>query len=900
MRHESIEFLIQQLSEEDIVITVNQRLAALITDAYDQRQQQNGLNIWVPINSLSLNNWLINQWQALNPTSTVLNTLQETALWKQVIQQKGDSIPFLQVTPTAQLVQQAWHLLHHFELQLSQLDEYPNQQVDCFINWAVHFQAYCQPNLWLTLSELPTQLITHWQQNPPRFASKLFFVGFDEFSPLLKSFIAHLQQLTQLIIVPILGKPGLCQRIELENQDSEIAHFAAWAVELLTNEPKIKIGCIVPNLSTCRQNIINEFTNTFAIDNKLSAYLNATPSRFIYNISAGQSLTDFEAIYIALQIIQLLEGNFSLETIGLLLQSPYLMHETTDGDTGALLDYSLREYGFTPKLPLETLLSSINRTLQLSSKQTDANDPSKLFNWKQRWQNFYHAYKQQPEINFPSQWAVYFESQLKRLGWPGRRQRNSVEFQLMQRWQQLLGEMAYLDSICGSISFNEAFNWLQSLASQTLFQAQGNSQASLQILGILESVGYQFDALWIMGLHDENWPPAENPNPFLPFKLQQELEMPHASASRQLNYTQKINERLLCSAKQIILSSPSKDGEKILRPSKLIEKFPLMNLSQLPLCKQEPFIEKIFASRQLETSIDEIAPPVKTAHVVSGGSSILTEQATCPFRAFALKRLRAKSLPKITFFSNQHRGILLHHALAILWSQFKTQTNFLDYAESEINDLVTDCIQTAIKSLFNNQQRKLLKPILEIEEKCLFKLIGEWLQLERQRPHFEVIACEYQHSLEIGPLKLRVQIDRIDQLNDGSHMILDYKTSASLSIQSWVNAPLEQPQLPFYSLAFQDKCTAISYAQIRADKIQFKGLCAENHPNPIGEITGIIPIHQVKTDVIPKDWEEMQIHWQTELTQLAENFYHGDATIKPIHDKKTCQQCELNNLCRYR
>ncbi len=65
------------------------------------------------------------------------------------------------------------------------------------------------------------------------------------------------------------------------------------------------------------------------------------------------------------------------------------------------------------------------------------------------------------------------------------------------------------------------------------FQAQSPA-ANVQILGILEAGGLLFDALWISGLDDSNWPAQPKPNPFIPKRLQRELKMPHASAEREL------------------------------------------------------------------------------------------------------------------------------------------------------------------------------------------------------------------------------------------------------------------------------------------------------------------------------------------------------------------------------
>ena len=77
--------------------------------------------------------------------------------------------------------------------------------------------------------------------------------------------------------------------------------------------------------------------------------------------------------------------------------------------------------------------------------------------------------------------------------------------------------------------------------------------------------------------------------------------------------------------------------------------------------------------------------------------------------------------------------------------------------------------------------------------------MSEWLALEKKRPPFQVIEQETERSLELSGLRLRLKIDRIDQLEDGGQLLIDYKTGMT-SIQDWLTERLRQPQLPLYAL----------------------------------------------------------------------------------------------------
>ena len=48
---------------------------------------------------------------------------------------------------------------------------------------------------------------------------------------------------------------------------------------------------------------------------------------------------------------------------------------------------------------------------------------------------------------------------------------------------------------------------LIALATETLFQAESD-EVPIQVLGVLEAAGMDFDALWIAGLTSDAWPAA--------------------------------------------------------------------------------------------------------------------------------------------------------------------------------------------------------------------------------------------------------------------------------------------------------------------------------------------------------------------------------------------------------
>ena len=105
------------------------------------------------------------------------------------------------------------------------------------------------------------------------------------------------------------------------------------------------------------------------------------------------------------------------------------------------------------------------------------------------------------EKQSPSHWAKTFSKLLDNLGWifDSEKSLSSPEIQCLTAWNECLDDLASLDMFTGKLLRDEAIKQLQKITSQKLFQVKTKEQ-SIQILGLLESVGMTFDSLWVMGL----------------------------------------------------------------------------------------------------------------------------------------------------------------------------------------------------------------------------------------------------------------------------------------------------------------------------------------------------------------------------------------------------------------
>lgn len=901
------------LNPSDLVLTVNKRLANALRDDYNQYQQALSLHMtWQSPDILPITSWLQRCWQeqtSINKSQKpllLLNSTQEHVLWQQIICNSSAENPLLQIESTAQSAQQAWQLCQQWDIDYRDSIFTYTEDSKTWQNWAFRFKKLCDDNQWLDLSSLPQQLINAFQAKiitPPK---RIFLVGFDEINPQQTKLFEILQQQScEVLTINHLRKKSHAQQlyskqldfrqgaaraskrsvhgvhehcepsgntaenssaksIALMNTEAEIKTMAQWSFQLWQQGVK-KIGCVIPNLTAIRSQVISIFNDVFRTS------IHAIP----FNISAGLNLKQYPIIYTALTILGF---NYlcEIKQASFLLRSPFLAYAEQEMAQRAQLDVALRAQ-MEPWLNLQQIIVAAKK---------DCPQLAKLL------QTFV-SLENKTDTLFPQQWALHFSAQLAALGWPGERILSSEEFQLTEAWSTLLNEFSRLDLVLGKINKQTALQHLNQLAANTIFQPQTTTDIAIQILGILETAGLNFEYLWVMGLDDVSWPPSAKPNPFIPYHLQRKLNLPHASQQRELHFAQLNTERLQHSAKNIIFSYPQQQDDEVLRPSKLIQAIQAIDLQQLNLISYTSIAENIFTTAKIEAYQDEYAPGITADEKLHGGTSIFKQQAACPFQAFAHFRLDANhiELPQ-RGLSAQERGQLLHQVLEIAWNLIGDQKTLLQYSDNQLQTIITEAVDLTLVEFIKRRPFTFKPHFSRLEKIRLQKLLSQWLALEKERPPFTVSAIERttHHTIANIPLKLRV--DRIDQLQDGTYLILDYKTGKIDPQKEWFGARPDAPQLPIYFLASSQNIQSLALAQIRSNKIQIKGISAAET-----NITGIVPLANNKDETIPTDWYALSDYWRKVLEDLAQQFQQGYAKVNP-KSSDTCKYCDLHTFCR--
>lgn len=874
----------QTIEQNFTIVTPTKRLSQTLQKKYTSHQLSMQKKIWETPDILPWGSWIIRLWEnwatQQNLPLILLNTHQQHYLWKKVISHSKYTQGLLH--DISQTAYNALKTARAWQLKIFPQNVWLDEDALAFQSWVNKYQQHCHDNYWLDMTSLEAELLNIPKQYANKYAQNIFVVGFDELTPAQKSLLETLKEAGSNIKELQQPNDDHCSDVvwtSFAESRQEITAAAYWARKYLEENEHNTIGIVVPELEKLRDDIENIFddilvpANLFSINHQI---LHQRP----YNISLGKALADYPVIHIAITILGLTSRYIRMENISILLRSPFTAAAESEMISRAQLDAYLRQQN-------EPIFTVVNLLKQLKQ------------NWSDRCPQFIVALEAWHKISVSqsskqncSTWAEHFRNLLNAFSWPGERSLHSDELQTIETWQDLLNQFISLDLVIDELSYQDALSELCSMTRQQIYQPY-TTDVPIQVMGLLEAGGMQFDHLWVMGLHADSWPATSHPDPFIPTKLQQQYNMLHASPEHELVYARLITSRLAASADTVIFSSPLNNNQQELKPSPLITQFNHTEITQQEVIN---YAGDIFNARQTESLLDDKAPEVIDKSV-AGGAGLFKDQSACPFRAFARYRLGAQSLMEPEPGLNaMERGQLVHKCLQLFWNKINSHKALLELDEAHLQSIIHQCVDAVLKHFQARQRLTDHNKFMQIEKQRLRTLLHEWLAKETQRQSFKVLATEQQHHFSMAGLNFQGRIDRIDQLDDGSWVIIDYKTSKN-NLGSWMGERPDEPQLPLYAITLDGQVSAIVFAQLIAGEFKFVGLTDNTHGDEVA-IPGLKKLSEYQYAQDLQDWSVLLGSWSQHLLALAENFRQGDARVNPHKPLETCRYCDLGSLCR--
>ncbi|SFN55989.1 probable DNA repair protein [Nitrosospira briensis] len=882
------------------VITPNRRLATVLKSEFNKARAIERMSAWESADILPISAFIeriyedaLYSREALH-LPILLTPAQEQVLWERAVSRWTADTALLSVVEAARLAREAWELAHAWRL-IPRLGNYPlNEDSKAFQEWSGHYEKMTRQARQIDRARLCDLVAELCKSNEIGKPKQLVCYGFDIVTPQQARLLGRLEEAgCEVMVAPLLPQspsrpmPGQqwnldVQRVVYDDHSEEIRCAAVWARERLEANGSARIGVVVPGFSEHRSTIMRIFSSVMEPDVRRSLPGAARPVP-PFNASLGLALISYPLVNAAFLILELGDEQIEFERVSLLLRSPFLGGGETEMVHRAQLDAQLRKRA-------ESLIT-LERLLNLIEREPGRISCPVLVRSLSAYAEFRKARLSGSQA--PSKLARIISDTLGIVGFPGERELDSSEYQTLKKWQEVLAGFAVLDNVMPRATYSAALLRLRHMAADVLFQPE-TPDVPVQILGVLEAAGMTFDHLWVMGLSEEAWPSQPRPNPFLPVELQRATGLPQGSVHASLELASRLTNAWLTSADEVILSHPRHDrghDARELAPSPLIAN---IAIGELGLSDYAGHRDLIHGARRVERVKDDDVPAVQVgAKGVAGGTAVIKDQAICPFRALAIHRLGAEGTKTPgSALDAMERGTLVHDMLAQVWSQLKTRSALDAIDAEDLEAMLTHAAKEAVPRLQRARPVALSARFALAEQRRLVRLAREWLNEDKKRGDFTVVAVEDKRTVEIGGFMLTTRLDRVDELDDGRRIVIDYKTRAPLAGSMLGERP-EEPQLPLYLVAAERGAVAVAFAQVKTGEMRFTALARDSDLLP-----GAKAFSESRHGDQHGSWEELVTAWRINLGNIAADFFSGHAKVDPKKYPHTCRNCDVRPLCR--
>jgi ATP-dependent helicase/nuclease subunit B len=301
------------------------------------------------------------------------------------------------------------------------------------------------------------------------------------------------------------------------------------------------------------------------------------------------------------------------------------------------------------------------------------------------------------------------------------------------------------------------------------------------------------------------------------------------------------------------------DAGETLLPSTLVQQVQLARGN--PPLAQDPRLGRRLAPTP-------VAPPQPVGSLLPVGhlsASAYEDLRNCPYRFFAMRQLGLQSVDELEgAVDKRDFGLWLHEVLKRFHETWAAQAQ-PDTADRRA--LLDDAsLQTTqAMGLGEGEFLPFAAAWPTVRDGYLRWLIGH------EAAGTVFVSAETARSQGLGTVKLVGRIDRIDRLQDGTHLVLDYKTEASAKTAARVKQALEDTQMAFYAALLPDDHLQGAYVNV-----------GERDGTKAYAQTDVVEARDALIDGILQD-----------MARIADG-----AALPALGEGSTCDFCNARGLCR--
>jgi len=869
-----------------VVVPSRQRAHALRL-AYASAQLAQGRRVWSSPDTLPLEGWLAREIErsAANRSGLprLLSPAEEWLLWRQCTAEATDGLDLINRASLAESLRRASGLAADLGIDLQTLREPPGTETALLI--AAH-RAVAERCRDLGAALLPEVLSRLPCVGDPR---PVVFAGFLAASPRLRAIAAMRAQHGHETLQPAPAAataPGNPRVVRPADAMEELERIAAWCCQRLQAAADDRILIVLPGSAGRRERLATLIRQAIDPRGWLAGHSAQSQVDWVGEIEAaspvviegGQPLASLPAVAHALASLALLAGeSLEIERLAEWLRAPSWAEP--EAAARARLELWLRQRGRL-QLGLPALLELLRRAPAAIA------EPARTLG--RRLERAVDALA--AGSGTPREWSERFKAALEVLGWAGvPRQRDSAQQQTVVRFHELLDELGQLSAAARSMTCDLALQWLSELATHTPYRP-ADDDAPITLASSYMDPVVHYDAVWVGGLDAESFPQPVAPDPFLPLRAQIAAGWPAASAAGRLEEARALLTAWRAAGTELVLSAPARDGDIELLPSPLLERWPPA-AEPAAAERGSPWLPaRLHRAGSTVEWRDDAGVAWNPGVPLPSGTRSLELQNNCPFRAYAELRLGSVELdvpePGI---APDVRGQLLHSILQKLWDQLGDSRALAALSPESLEELLSRCIDGAVGELDPHGEELFAGPALARERRRTARLVRKLLDLERSRAPFRVQRTEYGSRLRLADQELRLRIDRLDALESGGVVILDYKSGRRVSADWYGDRP-SHPQLLAYLAAVGEGVVAMATVNVTAREVRFDGISATGKLLP--KVTGVKGPQGPSQDA----WQLRVQEWRAVVDRLARDFAAGRAPVDPL--PRACDYCHVASVCR--
>jgi ATP-dependent helicase/nuclease subunit B len=354
----------------------------------------------------------------------------------------------------------------------------------------------------------------------------------------------------------------------------------------------------------------------------------------------------------------------------------------------------------------------------------------------------------------------------------------------------------------------EFSQWINETLESESYKPPYPDQEQLVILPMSQMLGRPFAAVVMAGCDAVRLPSAPEPPGHWTAAQRLALGLPTREAL-QTQVQSAWHSALQTPVRDVFWRSGDETGE-VLLPSPLVQ---LLQLSHTPCAAAaDPRVRRTVL-------VAATASPLPTGDLLP--VPYLTQGAyddlrLCPYRFFAMRQLGLKQVDELeSEVEKRDFGVWLHAVLQHFHLSLAQHGSMSSWQRRVL--LEESCLAiTHSMGLPEGEFLPFAASWPAIAEGYL-----DWLQTHEGKESAVYQNGEIDQVQQLGTLKIRGRIDRIDRLPDGSVMVLDYKTEDSAKTKARAKDPLEDTQMAFYAALLPDDTLRGGYINIAEKKTEY-------------------------------------------------------------------------------